>query len=673
MSKKKIGRRQFLQLSAIGAAGAVLNACTPGATETTAPDTGDTTDPVEEPVVEEPVVEQPMSKYGELPKFAQMVKDGTLPPIESRLPAIPRVLPNVDGIGQYSDTVNLLALGTFADFGHELFQGSFGENNSDGSIFADFCEGYEVSPDATTYTIHIREGLKWSDGEPVTTEDVRFWHEDDATYQEINTSTPGFGYTLGTEFCKLEIVDDYTYKLSWSKPNPTFPYTLRYWAAMWWGSPTGTPSHYLKQYHKKYNENVEAEAEAEGFDTWVAYYGARKNPGGGQYVGTVPSLGSWLKKTSDETSQTYEANPYYWGTDQEGNQLPYFENVLEVLVSDQETYNLKVVAGEADYAAFNTKLKDLPLFVDGAEKGDYEVRRFKSPRGSDELFSFNFTCKDSALQEIFVDPRWNQAMSYAIDRKEVQDVVFLGTGETRQAAPNPEVSFFKKEWEDHCAQYDPDKANSLLDEMGLSELDANGFRKRKDGETLDLLIEYTTNIDSPAEDVIALVVQHWKAVGVKTEYKAIDRDLLFNRGTTNELMIGVWHSDRTNESRLYVPASGKIVADGIFGENPATNEWYRWFSTDGEQGIEPPDDWKEHFQDIEEWHSATTDEEYKRLGTKVFDFVILEKLRVIGTVGFSAWPVIVKNGIKNIPASGYMGDDVGFARSLFSATWFRSA
>jgi peptide/nickel transport system substrate-binding protein len=168
-------------------------------------------------------------------------------------------------------------------------------------------------------------------------------------------------------------------------------------------------------------------------------------------------------------------------------------------------------------------------------------------------------------------------------------------------------------------------------------------------------------------------VQYWKAVGVKTEYKAIDRDLLFSRGTTNELMIGVWHSDRTNESRLYVPASGKIVADGIFGENPSTNEWYRWFNSDGEQGIEPPDDWKEHFQDIEDWHAATTDEEYQRLATKVFDFVILEKLRVIGTVGFSTWPVIVKNGIKNIPASGYMGDDVGFARSLFSATWFRSA
>jgi peptide/nickel transport system substrate-binding protein len=680
MSKKKIGRRQFLQLSAVGMAGAILGACAPKPTETAAPVTEATAPPAPEPTAttapaaaEPTAAPAPVSRFNQSPTFTELVAAGKLPPIEDRLPVEPRIVPTVDGTGQYSDTLHLLSLGTFGDFGHEMFQGSFGENNQDGSIFADFCKGYEVSDDATTFTIHIREGLKWSDGEPVTTADVKFWYEDDATYKEINSSTPGFGYTLGTEFCKLQVVDDFTYQLSWSKPNPTFPYTLRYWASMWWCSPTGTPAHYLKKYHKKYNPNVEAEATAEGFDTWVAYYGSRKNPMGGKYVGTVPALGCWIIKTSSETSQTYDANPYYWGTDQDGNQLPYFKDVLEVLVADQETYNLKVVAGEADYAAFNTLLKNMPLFVDGADKGGYEVRKFKSPRGSDESFSFNFTYKDPAIQEIFVDPRWNQAMSYAINRQEIQEVVFLGTGVQRQAAPNPEVSFFKKEWEDFCVAYDTGKANALLDEMGLQERDADGFRKRKDGTTLDLLIEYTTNIDSPAADVIALVAQHWKAVGVKTEYKAIDRDLLFSRGTTNELMIGVWHTDRTNESRIYVPASGKIVADGIFGENPSTNEWYRWHNSGGEQGIEPPDDWKQHFKDIEDWHAATSQDEYKRLAAKIFDFVILEKLRVIGTVGFSAWPVIVKKGIKNIPATGYMGDDTGFARSLFTCSWFRSA
>jgi peptide/nickel transport system substrate-binding protein len=678
MLEKKIGRRQFLHISAVGATGLILGACAPQATPTTATEPAQATDapPADTPPeAEAPTTapDMPISQYKESPTFAQMVAAGTLPPIDERLPLEPRILPTVENIGTYSATLNLLSMGTFGDFGHEMFQGSFGENNSDGSIFADFCSGYEVSEDGRTYTIHIRRGLKWSDGEPVTTEDVRFWHEDHATYQEINTSTPGFGYTMGNDFAALEIVDDFTYRLSWPRPNPTFPYTLRYWAAMEWCSPTGTPSHYLKKFHKKYNENVEAEASAEGFDNWVAYYGARRNPRGGKYSGTVPALGSWLIKTSTETNQTYEANPYYWGTDRDGNQLPYFRDVLEVLVADQETYNLKVIAGEADYAAFNTKLKDMPLFVTGQEQGGYRVSRFNSPRGSDESFSFNYTYSDEALAELFRDPRWNQAMSFAIDRSEIQEIVFLGTGVQRQAAPNPEVSFFKKEWEDHCAQYDPARANALLDEMGLTERDADGFRKLSDGRTLELLIEFTTNIDSPAGDVIALVVQHWREVGVQTQYKEIDRDLLFSRGTSNDLMIGVWHTDRTNESRIYVPASGKLVADSLAGENPSTNEWYRWHNTGGSEGIEPPDDWKQHFVDIDNWHSATTQEDYQSLATKIFDFVILEKLRVIGTVGFSAWPVIVKDGIKNIPTEGYMGDDTGFARSLFTATWYREA
>jgi peptide/nickel transport system substrate-binding protein len=685
MLRKKLGRRQFLTLSAAGAAGLVLGACapqvaTPAPTEGAGAPEPEATQPPAEEQPAQPTntaaapapVEEGTAKYKESPQLAQLVEAGSLPPVDERLPLEPRILPTVDGTGTYSDTLNLLSLGTFGDFGHELFQGSFGENN-DSSIFADFCSGYEVSDDATTYTIHIRKGLKWSDGTPVTTEDVRFWYEDDATYTEISPSTPGFGYTMGTEFCKLEIVDDFTYKLSWSKPNPTFPYTLRYWASMWWCSPTGTPSHYMKQFHKKYNDQIEAEATQEEFDTWVAYYGARKSPTNARYGNQKPALCSWLMKESTQTHQTYGPNPYYWGVDQDGNQLPYFNEVLEVLVTDQESYNLKVVAGEADYAAFNTKLKDMPVFVDGADAAGYEVRRYKSPRGSDESFSFNYTYKDPALAEIFQDPRWTQAMSFAVNRAEIQDVVFLGTGVPRQAAPNPEVSFFKKEWEDHCAQYDPDQANALLDEMGLNEKDADGFRLRKDGQPLEILIEYTTNIDSPAVDVIALVAQHWEAVGVNVEYKEIERELLFTRGQTNELMVGVWHTDRTNEARIYVPASGKIVADSIAGENPSTNEWFRWHNTAGAEGIEPPDDWKQHFADIDAWHSTTSEDEYKRLATKIFDFVILEKLRVIGTVGYSAWPVIVKNGIKNLPADGYMGDDTGFARSLFSATWFREA
>jgi peptide/nickel transport system substrate-binding protein len=247
----------------------------------------------------------------------------------------------------------------------------------------------------------------------------------------------------------------------------------------------------------------------------------------------------------------------------------------------------------------------------------------------------------------------------------------LGTGETRQAAPNPDCSYFKKEWADFCAEYSPDKANALLDEMGLDQRDADGYRLRPDGETLSILIELTTATDSPTLEVTQVVAEHWNEVGVKATYKEIERDLLSTRARANEIDVGVWHTDRTNEARGFVIGVSKILPETISIAMPVANEWVRWKQTNGEQGEEPPEEWKQHFEDIDAWHTCATDEQYMELAQKVFDFCILEQLLVIGTVGFTTWPVIAKKSVGNFPPEGWAGDDTGFGRSLFMETWYR--
>ena len=667
--KGKISRREFLHVSALSGAGLVLASCAK-ATEEMPEETPKVEAPTPTTAPAEPTPTPEPEAAMEAPILAEMVASGDLPAREERMPTDPRTIAAVDGVGVYGGRLSLVSFGAFGDWGHCMLPGSFGEYNN-GDIFPDHLESFEVSDDAKTYTFYYRKGLKWSDGEPATTDDVRFWFEDHIGNEEISPANPSWGWTVKGNVAELEVIDDYTYKTSWPDPNPTFAYTLRYWAGMFFASPTGTPAHYMKQFHIAYNPDVESEATEAGFDTWVGYYGARQNPTGGDYAHLTPALCAWLVEEVAETHNQYKRNPYYWGVDEAGNQLPYFDDVLQQNVTDKETYTLKIVAGEADYAAFHTQISDMPLYQEGAEQGGYEVRRYSSPRGSDESFSFNFTDEDPVMREIFNDPRWNQAMSYAINRNEVNEVVFLGTATPRQAAPNPETSFYKEEWGTHCAEYNPDKANELLDEMGLDQRGSDGYRLRPDGEQLAILIEYTNNIDSPAEDVILLVQQHWDAVGVKVDIKELERELLFTRGQTNQLQCGVWHTDRTNESRIYVPTAGKLIADTIQGEMPGTNEYYRWYNTGGEEGIQPPEDWLEHFADIDAWHTATTEEEYKRLAQKIFDFVVVEKLRVIGTVAFQAWPMLVKHDIKNIPQTGFMGDDTGFARSLLTETWYR--
>jgi peptide/nickel transport system substrate-binding protein len=671
MGNVKLSRRTFLRTSAAAAAGALLASCakatgTVQGTPTAAPQAATAT-----PAPQQPTPTPAPAKAMESPVLAAQVQSGALPPLAERLPKDPRIQTPIDQIGEYSDTIQILAPGPGAgDFGTTLMPGMFGETN-DGKLFANYAKGLEMSDDAKTYTFHIREGLKWSDGTPFTTSDVLFWYEDDYLNTDINPTPTAWGWTPAGNVAKLDVIDDYTFKMSWEQPNKPLTNTLMYWAGMYWNFATGTPRHYMEKYHLKYNPNVEDEAKAEGYDTWVQYYGARKNPTSGKYAAEMPALAPWIFVEQPATHTLYQASPYYWGTDPEGNQLPYFDKVLSLTVADAEAFNLKAVAGEADYASGRLKLSNLPLYMDNADKGNFVVLKFDSPRGTDDGFSFNRTSKDPVMRELYRDLRWNQAMSYAINRKEVQEVVFLGTGVVRQAAPNPECSYFKKEWEDYCVEYDPDKANALLDELGLDKRDADGYRLRPDGQTLALNIELTIP-DSPTLDVTQVVAKHWEDVGVKVTYKEVERTLYQTRSAANEIEVSVWHADRTNEARAFVPGVGKLVPDSIeYYAFSGTNEWLRWHLSKGEQGEEPPDDWKQLFVDIDAWHTSFTQEDYLALATKIFDFVILDNLRVIGTVGFTTWPVIVKKDLGNFPQAGFMGDDTGGARSLNPETWYR--
>ncbi len=664
-------RRDFLKYSALLGSIAVSSACaaTPAPAPTpTAPPATPT--PAPTPTA---TPAAPPTKYNESPMLAELVKQGKLPPVDERLPKEPRIQVGPEGVGQYSKRLTLLSVGPGQgwDLGYVIMVGMFGETN-DGQLFANFAKDLKISEDAKTYTIYLREGLKWSDGEPFTTEDVRFWYEDDFLNTDINPTPPSFGWTPGGHIPKVEIIDDYTFSVIWDVPNPAFRNALMFWAGMWWNFASGTPAHYMKKYHKKYNPAVEDEAKAEGFDYWYQYYGARKNPMSGKYCTEKPALAPWVAKEYTDTYMLFVRNPYYWGVDPAGNQLPYFDEVMVLSVPDVEAYNLKIIAGEADYASVATTLNNLPLYMENAEKGGYVVHKYKSPRGSDEAYTFTRLSKDEVLAKLYYDLRWNMAMSYAINRDEVREVVFLGTGVPRQAAPNPECSYFKKEWEDFCAEFDQDKANQLLDELGLDKRDADGFRLRPDGSTLTPLIELTTETDSPTLDVTKLVADHWKEVGVKVDYKVITRELLQTRALAGEVEVGVWHVDRTNEARAFIPNVTKLLADAADDYAfPSTVLWYQWWRTKGEQGVEPPEEWKAYFQKLDDWHATTNEEDYRRLAQEIFDFVILKQLRVIGTVGFTTWPVVVKKDIGNVPAEGYMGDDVGGPRSLNPECWFR--
>jgi peptide/nickel transport system substrate-binding protein len=537
---------------------------------------------------------------------------------------------------------------------------------NDSKLYCDMGKDLKISPDYKVFTFYMRKGVKWSDGQPFTTADIKYWWEDVVHDKDLTPGNLPWPWAQAGKLPELTILDDFSFEMKYEKSYIPLRGILTYWGTMAFCFGSGQPAHYMKQFHIKYNPAVVDEAKKEGYDNWYQYYSARNGPRDIKYGKFVPALTPWVVVDSNPQFYSWERNPYYWGVDTVGNQLPYIDKMLVQTVNDTETHNLKIVAGEVDWAAAWTKLADMPLYMNNEDKGGYEVVKYNNVNGSDMAWWFNLNHKDPIKRKIFQDPRWTQALSYATDRGEIQDVIYLGSGVKRQAAPDESNSFYKKEWGEFCVEYSPDKANQLLDEMGLDKKDSEGFRLTSDGKRLEILVEVTSAMDSPTLAVSNLAAPQWEKVGIKVTVQDRDRTLLEAKYPTGDYDCSGFHINRTGELMIYL---GRLVNGG--GNTYGVNEWWNWYSSNGAKGEEPPAEWKAHFKDVDDWYTAGNDAEYKTLAQKIFDFTILNYPLEIGTVGYPTQPGIISKNLRNVPKHGYMGDDVGQARSLYAESWYK--
>jgi peptide/nickel transport system substrate-binding protein len=171
--------------------------------------------------------------YNESPMLADMVASGDLPPVEERLPVNPVVVEPASEIGVYGgEFLSLYGGGRISEYRQFGYENLVRWSVDGSQVIPNIAESWEISDDATTYTFKLREGIKWSDGYPFTTDDISFWWEDVETATDIN---PGgardYFYNLG-ELATLEIIDDLTFSFSWSNPNGLFLQNLSFiWCA----------------------------------------------------------------------------------------------------------------------------------------------------------------------------------------------------------------------------------------------------------------------------------------------------------------------------------------------------------------------------------------------------------------------------------------------------------
>lgn len=577
--------------------------------------------------------------------LAERVANGELPPVEERLPPNPLVVQPTNMVGQYGGTLRGAGLApeTTSDLQIGMVTGLFRYSDDLSIIQPEVAESFEFNDDFTSCMIRLREGIKWSDGQPFTADDVIFYFEDWQFDQDLSPVLAS-QWQPGGEPMQVTKVDDYTVRFDFAVPNPSFALIHRS------GAPETPwrPKHFLEQFHAKYNASADEEAKAEGFDNWQARFGVKADLNYGVQEPDLPVLDPWVPVSNDSQRQVYERNSYYFKVDTEGNQLPYVDRVIVEYAADLEVMNLKTISGELSVAGLDMLLVNFPVIKQGEEEGDYRTALVFSERGADVALALNQNHPDPVMKEIFNDVRFRQALSVAINRDEINELVFLGQGTPRQATINESASFFKQEWADHYAQYDPDLANQLLDELGLDKRSADGIRLRPDGEPMAFQLEYLPH-EGPKKEVCELVVRHWGDVGLKVDAAGRDRSYLITRLDTMEHDVSGWHVDRQLERAAYTYGSqGSKLGPGGNSAITYARGWRDWLVSGGETGVEPPEEAKALYAAFAEWQqTAMGTPEYEEAGIKVHD-LIAENLWVIGVIGQGPQPVVVKNDLENV-------------------------
>lgn len=596
-----------------------------------------------------------IESFSEAPMLAERVAAGELPSVDERLPADPVVVVPLESVGVYGG--ELVGPSTAAtccgwDTIEMRIQKLFTFDTDLSTIIPNVAKGYEVNEDSTVFTIYLREGHRWSDGEPFTAEDFRFFFEDVISNPEL-TPSPGGPWAVDGELGEFEIINDTTVQYTFPAPNPGFILGM----AIEVNNRGYRPAHYFQQFHADYNDAVDDLASELGFDDWIQMWQSKDQPYswtwnlGSESDPFAPTLNTYVFVSEDSFgNKTYERNPYFFKVDTEGNQLPYIDTLRRVLVEDLEVQDLRAIAGEYTHHGWG-RLSSVPTYRENEAAGDYRTALISYERGNEYALAFNYTVDDPVKREIFWDVRFRQAMSVAINRQEINDLVYFGLATPSQAVPTPNSLFYEDWMIDYFAQYDPELANQLLDEMGLDQRDADGFRLRPDGETLFINLQVSVPEDAWAS-IVELVASYWNDVGVQTNLRFIDNGLYQELRDGNQVDVGAWAMD-TVDVTDYSESYGRWVAD--WGPLSAGVPWNQWLANDGEEGEEPP----QEIIDLWEMSQELGDtpfgsDEFLTLGAE-FHTMAIEPLYMIGTIQRPPQPLLFRTSLRNAPPNDTTG------------------
>jgi peptide/nickel transport system substrate-binding protein len=502
------------------------------------------------------------------------------------------------------------------------------------------------------FTLRLRHGHKWSDGEPFTAADFRYYWDDVVNNKELSPFGLPQALLVRNKGPKFEVLNDTTIRYSWDEPNPQFL------AAMAGPSPLYIyrPAHYLRKFHPKYVglEKANAQATASGSRSWAGLHQKKDeqyrfdNP-------DLPTLEPWMNTTPlPSTRFVLVRNPYFHRVDPSGRQLPYIDRVT-VGISEEKLIPAKAGAGDIDLQARYLRFDNYTFLKQNEKRNKYRVLLWEKVLGSQIALYPNLNVDDPEWRKLMRDVRFRRALSLATNRHEINEVVYFGLGRESGNTVLRRSPLYRPEFADAWIKFDPKAANALLDELGLTKRDATGIRLLPDGRPMEVVID-TSGESTEETDVLELMRDSWRKVGIALFSRPSQREVFRKRVYSGKSMMSVWTG---LDNGIPTPEMSPRELAPTAQDQLQWPMWGQYYENNRKGGQAP--DMPEALELVDlydAWRVSSTDAEREKIWLRMLD-IHAQQVLTIGVVSRALQPVVVNTALRNVPVEGIYSWDPG--------------
>lgn len=592
----------------------------------------------------------------EAPILEELVAEGHLPPVHERLGveidgkwvSEPLVMQGVEGIGNYGGTWTRgrsIAWIKYRGSASTLVRYDVYAKG----LVPHLAKGYDMSDDGREFTFYLRRGVRWSDGYPFTADDILYWWDWEENCGDFQ-GNPTRGMMIRNRPPEVTRVNDYAVRFVFPEPYSAFPRFVAERLEI-----ANSPAHYLKHFHPTHPERDEDRcaqwmAELKTSNPVTAYKQVKL------YTNSEhPRMWPWLyRKYSTLNPQSAVRNPYYWAVDVKGNQLPYIDRILadELLTPDSVAFARGAVSMQWEYNLF----AKYTLFMRNRAHHGFQVYHWWNGEVPFVIYP-NITLREDAapngkaVAALLRERRFRIALSVAIDRQRIIDAVYRGVGEPMAMVPEKGSEWYFEDVATLHHQTDPALANRLLDELGLTQRDSEGYRTFPDGQRLTLIQSLPEAADV---ETMQFILSDWKDVGIRAIVRPLGNSLFQAEKGGRRQHLSWWSGNP------HFPLRGGV------NPHPGTAPGYiKWLNAGGPYaeatgedvpGMAPPagHPMRENLQLHVQALGETDPEKRRELVHKAL-YNAADQVWAINITKGLPQLVLVKNGFRNVPKQAFHG------------------